>query len=292
MSIPVSCERCFQSFRVKDEFAGRTIRCKECGAAMAVPWDAVEPDDDIVASRPRVRKRKKRPSAAPKIAAIVVGCVFGVVVLGTGVWFAVRTLSQRREAGNDAQTDAGSKQSRLGGTRFRIIDTDADWKPDPSLLQQLGQRATVGSYELRLPGPARLVKSRRIAENDCSNLWGVGLEKSETISVVIVPNTATDYESEFKEAIPDLDNLSVPSPFGVLKTRLQRIERGRLNGRSSHRVVQQWCRPESGEPLIYSLSYDFADGKNSVLVSLSTQAAPGSAKYKLLENALLSIHRR
>jgi len=116
MSIPVSCERCFQSFRVKDDFAGRTIRCKECGAAMAVPWDGEQRSDGFVPSRPRTRKRKKRASAGPKIAAIVVGSLFGVTVLGMGIWFAAMWISKSGKS--DRETKRIATDHRFGQISF------------------------------------------------------------------------------------------------------------------------------------------------------------------------------
>jgi hypothetical protein len=117
MSIPVTCGRCFQSFNVRDEFAGRTIRCKDCGAAMAVSWDAAPSQaDDFVPPRPRKRKRTKRPSAAPKVAAIVVGCLFGVALLGTGIWFAVVQISKSSKS--DRATENDANVHRFGQIRF------------------------------------------------------------------------------------------------------------------------------------------------------------------------------
>ena len=37
MAIPVECTFCFQKYRVRDEFAGKAIKCKECGGELRVP---------------------------------------------------------------------------------------------------------------------------------------------------------------------------------------------------------------------------------------------------------------
>lgn len=42
MAIDVSCEGCGKDYRVKDELAGRRIKCKECGEAITIPDESAE----------------------------------------------------------------------------------------------------------------------------------------------------------------------------------------------------------------------------------------------------------
>jgi hypothetical protein len=42
MSIDFSCTACGQQYRVKEEFAGKSTKCKKCGARIAVPQPAAE----------------------------------------------------------------------------------------------------------------------------------------------------------------------------------------------------------------------------------------------------------
>ena len=37
MSIQIACQSCSKRYRVKDELAGATLRCKECGSVITVP---------------------------------------------------------------------------------------------------------------------------------------------------------------------------------------------------------------------------------------------------------------
>jgi hypothetical protein len=46
MPISVDCPKCSKTYTVKDEFAGRKFRCKECGAGVSVPDAAGGGDDD------------------------------------------------------------------------------------------------------------------------------------------------------------------------------------------------------------------------------------------------------
>ena len=70
--IEFSCPSCDRKFRVKDEYAGKTARCKECGAAMPIPAAGTVAPPDTASSRPAAAaERPSRPqqptrqSAAP-----------------------------------------------------------------------------------------------------------------------------------------------------------------------------------------------------------------------------------
>ncbi|MGL4463689.1 MAG: hypothetical protein ACRC1K_16165 [Planctomycetia bacterium] len=58
MPIPVECEECGVAYRVKDDRAGTTIKCKDCGAPIKVPAAPAADEEPAV----KVKKRKKRPS--------------------------------------------------------------------------------------------------------------------------------------------------------------------------------------------------------------------------------------
>jgi len=67
MSIKVTCEECFSDYTVKDQFAGRKIKCKECGAAIRIPATRQFEEDDTFDDNsyaeqefPRKRPPKKR----------------------------------------------------------------------------------------------------------------------------------------------------------------------------------------------------------------------------------------
>ena len=53
MPIKFECSECSTTLKVKEQFAGRKIRCPECEAVNRVPTDQGESDDDDVVSRTR-----------------------------------------------------------------------------------------------------------------------------------------------------------------------------------------------------------------------------------------------
>jgi hypothetical protein len=59
--IEFNCPKCSRSYRVSFENAGKRTKCKECGAALAIPeaeWEAVPDDEPVDVSR-------GRPPASP-----------------------------------------------------------------------------------------------------------------------------------------------------------------------------------------------------------------------------------
>src|SRR5438045_9436384 len=105
MSIPVKCPECKVAYRVADEMAGRSIRCKDCDGRIEVPdadggrvgiqsradaesrpgrrrtLDDEEPDDSPRRSKRRAGKR----SNATTILLIVGGALALGCVLCTGI---------------------------------------------------------------------------------------------------------------------------------------------------------------------------------------------------------------
>jgi len=59
MAISFSCPACDRSVKVKDELAGRKIKCPECGKVIAVPEaDELELEEAAEAPPPRNKKKK------------------------------------------------------------------------------------------------------------------------------------------------------------------------------------------------------------------------------------------
>ncbi len=122
MPIEFDCD-CGKSLRVKDELAGRTIRCPECDERITVPEDE-EParaipiakparptprvidedeederpskrrrndDDDDFEPRPKKRKKKKPvEQSSGSQAPIAIGCL---MMVGAVVWFVVGLMA-------------------------------------------------------------------------------------------------------------------------------------------------------------------------------------------------------
>jgi hypothetical protein len=62
MSLTVTCPDCDKSLKVKDEFAGRKIRCPGCSGVVTIPQPSKSDDDDFLSgleesTSPRRRRR-------------------------------------------------------------------------------------------------------------------------------------------------------------------------------------------------------------------------------------------
>lgn len=108
MTISVQCDECFQSYKVKDERAGQTLKCKSCGSRMQVPTADEAPEDlfedygepitprrqSKKAAKPAKKKsRKKGPSLSMgklvKRAFGVMSMALGVAMLGMAIYMFV-----------------------------------------------------------------------------------------------------------------------------------------------------------------------------------------------------------
>jgi hypothetical protein len=287
MSIPVTCDRCLQSFRVKDEFAGRTIRCRQCGAAMAVPWDAGPLADDFVPSRPRKRKRKKRPSAAPKVAAIVVGCLFGVAILGSGIWFAVDQLNKNAETkgGTGSKESHSEKPGAPTSSQPNVEVAEKKWISDPELMRELANYQQVGAYEIRVPkGTKRQPTASRPGVS--SDIWKQPSEFAGSNDLLQLAQTTLS-PSDTVEKIEQ-------SEINFLKevgNRIRRVQRGYLSGRRCLRIEAAQQDPNTGR-WHNKVQYTLVIGRTEVDVIVATPSKPESRKYKVLDAAARSLRIR
>src|SRR5580700_7152378 len=62
MSLTVTCPDCDKTLRVKDEFAGKKLRCPGCSTVISIPVKSDESDDDDFPGRADRSKQKRRPA--------------------------------------------------------------------------------------------------------------------------------------------------------------------------------------------------------------------------------------
>jgi hypothetical protein len=90
MTISFSCPSCEHRLKVRDELAGRKVKCPSCGGGVAVPADAEDEEAAAATARPsreareadedeRPRKKKKKKKTSNK--GLVIGLVVGGVAL-------------------------------------------------------------------------------------------------------------------------------------------------------------------------------------------------------------------
>jgi predicted Zn finger-like uncharacterized protein len=136
MPISVTCPGCNATFRVADEVAGRAIKCKQCGARVAVtPGDGDEArvnddsgDDETGAngSRPRARKKGGPGRGIAIVAGALVGacCICSGIGGGVGYWVWTKPPSDKdAQKGVIANMNKDKAVLAAGPTIFDTRDT-------------------------------------------------------------------------------------------------------------------------------------------------------------------------
>lgn len=131
MSISVECPECQATYNVKDELAGKKIRCKKCEGVIRIPADefdfgADEFDDEEEEEAPRVvkkskskttKKRTSRRSGGGMPVAIIIAIICLVMMIGFTLVNMFGTLSGENEfAQNQAR-----KSGAIMGDLVRLI---------------------------------------------------------------------------------------------------------------------------------------------------------------------------
>ena len=119
MAIALTCSECERDMKVKDELAGRKIKCPECGSVLMVPSGAKKASAVVAGAparapklerdlgeedRPRKKKKKKKSNKGLLIALGIAG----VLLLGGGVVLIV-VLTGGGDDGSKKQASADKK---------------------------------------------------------------------------------------------------------------------------------------------------------------------------------------
>lgn len=89
MAIDTECKKCGETYRVKDELAGKKIRCKACSTVMLVPqldedeWDEEVPEEELPPVRKSSKKAKRKPSSDGMPISIMLAAICVVAMLAT-----------------------------------------------------------------------------------------------------------------------------------------------------------------------------------------------------------------
>ena len=130
MAISVECSACGQSYRLKDEMAGRKIRCKACQTPMEVPLSESEEEwgetswPATGAGRGGASQRTKavpKKSGNRKSVLVVIGAVAGLVLIVALVWGLLKFLP----SGNNQLADGTPAPAESSWVKFTLPDGSA-----------------------------------------------------------------------------------------------------------------------------------------------------------------------
>ena len=102
MTIEISCSNCGEEFRVRDEAAGKSFKCKLCGTTVRVPDDEDEPEDDeddeaMFDTRPKRKKKRASTNSGRTLGPAIGLYVTGGLSLAFGILMMVAALTQDPE---------------------------------------------------------------------------------------------------------------------------------------------------------------------------------------------------
>jgi hypothetical protein len=123
MAISIACSSCHKALKVKDELAGRKVKCPQCGNVIAVQQERAEANARITAKRPvpsraardeddepeedeRPRKKKKKKKAKSN-QGLIIGAAIGGVALVAAVLLII--LLGRNSAAKDDKVAQNQK---------------------------------------------------------------------------------------------------------------------------------------------------------------------------------------
>jgi hypothetical protein len=130
MAISVECSACGQTYRLKDEMAGRKIRCKACQTPIEVPVAETEEEWGETSwpatgsgrgGASRKTKAVPKKSGNSKSVLIVVGAVAGLVLLVALVWGLLKFLP----SGNTQLADGTPAPAGSSWVKFTLPDGSA-----------------------------------------------------------------------------------------------------------------------------------------------------------------------
>jgi hypothetical protein len=186
MGIQIECHQCRKQYNVRDENAGKRLKCKKCGYVISIPahdefeedWDRMEDAaspmspshpprrSKKMSSRRRGRRSAKSGNRSSTIymavgggLLLVIGLIVGGIFLFSGgenqvpadesvaeSGDSVSNRSPKKSGGSDSNTTATN-----GKTNQKRVASEArkfqNWKPDEALLSKLSAEIPIPNYE-------------------------------------------------------------------------------------------------------------------------------------------------
>lgn len=130
MAISVECAACGQTYRLKDEMAGRKIRCKACQTPIEVPLAETEEEWGETSwpakgsgrgGASRKAKAVQTKSGNGKSVLVVIGAVAGLVLLAGAIWGLLKFLP----SGNSQVADGTPAPAESSWVKFTLPDGSA-----------------------------------------------------------------------------------------------------------------------------------------------------------------------
>jgi len=179
MPMSVKCRECDTSYKVPDEAAGKTIKCKKCGARVPVPADDGEDDDfsNLGGKGDGDAKEKKKGSTTLLIVGIVAAVLTCCLCLpgggGFGVYYFV--IKPAAEATKKLADDAAKKLADAEKERKKLADDAAKKLADAEKERKKFDK-DVGGVMIFSKNDTLTLKDQRVADGRPAKTYKVKLE--------------------------------------------------------------------------------------------------------------------
>lgn len=113
MSITVACRECDHAWKVKEELAGRKVKCPECGESVTVPEgdDPPRKRKERQDDEPRRKKKKSKKAKGGLPMGLVLGLVGGGAVLLIGIVVVLVVASNGGNTDQPGLSGGGGEQT-------------------------------------------------------------------------------------------------------------------------------------------------------------------------------------
>jgi predicted Zn finger-like uncharacterized protein len=207
MPIAVTCSECNSTYRVSDDAAGKAIKCKKCGARVAVPAAEAAGDDDLNVNEPSATPGKRAASAEKKAgsnktlliagaAVLAFGCCcvaptggyFGTAYF-SGMWPFVPPISKAKDAAAKSKEGDKRDQDKADG-----LGKEAVAKPGNKVL--LDRKDTLRLLDPKVARPIKPPGQKKPAKE-----YRVTLEQGKTYVI--------DMKADLKTPLPKDPNIII-----------------------------------------------------------------------------------
>ncbi|WP_417381422.1 hypothetical protein [Gimesia sp.] len=276
--IQFDCETCFQEYKVRDDRAGQTLKCKSCGSRMRVPAAGAGDSEDfeeeyVEPVRPRRKKntgssKQKKSKGGSNTTIYAIGAGVGLlVVIGLGLLlFRGKDPGQNNVAGNGGagNVEGGSAETgtAASGGWVSLVDPprkSTNWTADPQLsidLKDLDDKFIVPYVHSPYVG----LKSRG-QPIPLISVWNLATGKEVNTLSLEVPGENIYYDHQIKLS-PDAKFILA----GINNTKTDIPKLASYNV-SSGKVIAEW---EAGPAGAIVSEYEFC-GPSTVFAKVSTK---------------------
>ena len=236
----------------------------------------------------------RRPGFIVRAGLAIVGlAIAGLLVFALGKIAELADIALPKDAKRAAAGPAppAERKSRDADAAIAPAALNDGWTPEPEWLEQLGPAVRCGDYELRLPEDYQRVEQSSAGGKTTCSFRSLSRPADDINAVTaLIDDALADRGGVPEKLDPDweLDFML----DGYRSTLAHFAEQGRDQGRLADRdFVRGRFRGKEAGIEVYGMMLASYENRRMIVLTFVGANPPGSAEYKRLENALLTLRR-